>query len=111
MNWSSNMVSTLHDKMKQLPKERQKKIKQRAKKLIAEEHSLRQLRKMMAKTQKDIAQTLHIGQESVSRIEKRSDILLSTLRKYVEAMGGELELVVHLPNKKTVTLNHFSDLD
>ena len=51
----------------------------------------------MQKTQADLAATLHIGQDSVSRLEKRSDMLLSTLRSYVEAMGGRLELTAFSP--------------
>jgi hypothetical protein len=55
-----------------------------------------------------VAEALHISQDGVSRIEKRSDFLLSTLRSYIEAMGGKLRLVVEFPDRKPVTL---ADLD
>jgi transcriptional regulator with XRE-family HTH domain len=70
--------------------------------------TLRDLRKAHEFTQERMAEALHISQDGVSRIEKRSDFLLSTLRSYVEAMGGNLRLVVEFPDRKPVTL---SDLD
>ena len=53
----------------------------------------------MERTQEELAASLGVGQDTVSRIEQRSDVLLSTLRRYVEAMGGELELVARFPNR------------
>ena len=105
------MATSINEKISQFSPERQQKIKQRALALIKEEASLRELREMMAITQKELAKALHIGQEGVSRIEKRSDMMLSTLRKYIKAIGGDIELVVSLPNRPPVTLSNFSDLD
>ena len=65
-----------------------KKTEARAAELIAEEMTLRELRHARKLTQVRVAKKLGITQDSVSRIEKRSDLLLSTLRKTVEAMGG-----------------------
>jgi DNA-binding XRE family transcriptional regulator len=79
--------------LQQLPTSRREKIEARADELA----TLKDLRQAMKKTQEDLAAALHIGQDSVSRLEKRSDMLLSTLRGYVEAMGGKLELVAHFP--------------
>jgi hypothetical protein len=45
-----------------------------------------------------------IGQDGVSRIEKRSDLLLTTLRSYIEAMGGRLHLIVEFPDREPVSL-------
>jgi len=61
-----------------------------------EAKSLRELRLIAGKTQADVATALQIKQPSVSKIEKQDDMCLSTLRAYVEAIGGELELVVRL---------------
>jgi predicted transcriptional regulator len=61
--------------------------------LIAEEKTLRDLRQALSLTQVRMAETHGIGQESISRLEKRSDLLISTLGSYVKAMGGELRLV------------------
>ncbi len=105
------MTTSLNDKISRLSTKRQSKIKQKATELIEKEMSLRELREMMAITQKEMAEVLDIGQEGISRIEKRSDLLLSTLRKYIAAMGGNIELVVNLPDRPPVILSHFSDLD
>ncbi len=72
--------------------------------------TLQELRKAHDLTQEALAAKLNIKQENVSRIEKRSDLLLSTLRGYVEAMGGELELIVQFPDSPPITLDGFSDL-
>jgi hypothetical protein len=57
-----------------------------------------------------MTEALHLSQDGVSRIEKRSAFLLSTLRAYVEAMGGKLHLVVEFPGLKPVTLSDFDSL-
>jgi transcriptional regulator with XRE-family HTH domain len=80
-------MTTLRDKMGELPAPRRARIKVRARELIAEETSLQALRKAHQKTQEKVASTLGIGQDSVSRLEQRSDMLLSTLREYVAAIG------------------------
>ena len=72
---------------------RRKKIKARAAALISEERTLQELRHAHKLTQKRMAEVLGIGQDSVSRLEQRSDLLISTLRGYVEAMGGRLSLI------------------
>ncbi len=102
------MATTLKEKLQRLPPERQNKIKKRTDELIAEEMSLRDLRQARKLTQEQLAKRLKIGQESVSRIEKRTDLLLSTLQSYVAAMGGELRLVVEFPNRPPVLLSGIS---
>jgi transcriptional regulator with XRE-family HTH domain len=81
-----------------LPPERRAKITARTRKLIAEEVALRHLRKARYLTQQSMAKLLHIDQAGISKIESRSDMLLSTLRSYVEAMGGSLRLVAEFPD-------------
>ena len=85
-----------------LPPERRAKIEGRARQLIGEEIVLRQLRKARQLTQKQMARALNIGQDSVSRLESRSDLLISTLQSYVEAMGGELKIVVEFKEGSAV---------
>ena len=104
-------MKTLDQKIKELSPARRKKIKQRAAQLIAEEMSLRELRRAHKLTQECIAQTLGIGQDQVSRLEQRSDLLISTLRGYVEAMGGRLTLVAEFPHHKPVALSGIAALD
>jgi transcriptional regulator with XRE-family HTH domain len=77
-----------------LPPARRAKIEGRARQLIGEEMALQQLRKARHLTQEQMAKMLNIGQDSISRLESRSDLLISTLRSYVEAMGGALKIVV-----------------
>ena len=90
---------------KELSPARRKKIEARAAQLIAEEMTLRELRHARRLTQVRIAKTLGITQDSVSRLEKRSDLLLSTLRKTVKAMGGKLSLVAEFPDRGPVVLS------
>jgi DNA-binding XRE family transcriptional regulator len=96
---------------KELSPARRRKIAARAATLIAEERSLQELRQAHKLTQKKMAEVLGIGQDSVSRLEQRSDLLISTLRNYVEALGGKLSLVAEFPDKKPVILAGMASLD
>jgi transcriptional regulator with XRE-family HTH domain len=95
-------MKTLDQIIAKLPEGRRRKIAKRAEHLIAEEVALQHLRKARHLTQERMAELLGIGQDSVSRLENRSDLLLSTLRGYVEAMGGSLKLVVEFPDSVAV---------
>ncbi|MGB6877465.1 MAG: XRE family transcriptional regulator [Candidatus Acidiferrales bacterium] len=92
------------------PTER-KKVEDRAADIIAEEMSLRDLRKARKLTQARVAKTLGITQDSVSRLEKRSDLLISTLRKTVKAMGGDVRIVAEFPDRAPVVLSELSEDD
>jgi transcriptional regulator with XRE-family HTH domain len=105
------MTTTLKTRLKKLPTARQKKITKRAKELIAQEMTLCDLRKALELTQADISSKLHMNQEAVSRLERRSDLLLSTLVSYIKAMGGELDLTVKFPNRPPVKLSGFEDIE
>jgi transcriptional regulator with XRE-family HTH domain len=91
-------MKTLDQIIGNLPAERRAKVAAWTRQLIAEETALRSLRKARQLTQERMAELLNIGQDSVSRIENRSDLLLSTLKSYVEAMGGSLRLIVEFPD-------------
>ena len=80
-----------------LPAVRRAKIKERAAELIAEELGLQELRKSKNVTQEQVAERLGGKQVYVSRLENRDDMKLSTLRAYVKAIGGDLQLVVTFP--------------
>ncbi len=90
------------------PAERRK-VQNRAADIIAEEMSLRDLRKARKLTQARLAKTLGITQDSVSRLEKRSDLLISTLRKTVKAMGGDVRIVAEFPDRSPVVLSELSE--
>jgi len=98
------MAASLEDKLARLPGERRAKVDARAALLIAEEMTLRDLRRALDRTQVRLARVLGVKQETVSRLEKRSDMLLSTLRGYVEAMGGQLDVVAKFPDRPPVRL-------
>jgi transcriptional regulator with XRE-family HTH domain len=90
---------------------RRKKIEARAAQLVSEEMTLQELRHARKLTQVRMAKALGITQDGVSRLEKRSDLLLSTLRKTVEAMGGNLSLVAEFPDRDPVVLSGIADDD
>lgn len=103
------MPVNVDTKIRKLSAAQRKKVEARAEELIAEEMTLRELRTARRFTQVRMAKTLGITQDSVSRLEKRSDLLLSTLRKAVEAMGGDLSLVVLFPDRPAVVLAGLAD--
>ena len=88
---------------------RRRGVEERAAELIAEEMTLRELRKARRLTQARVAAELGITQDGVSRLEQRSDLLLSTLRKAVEAMGGSLSLVARFPDRPPVELSGIAE--
>jgi hypothetical protein len=57
-----------------------------------------------------IAATLKVKQPSISKIERQTDMYLSTLRRYVEAIGGELDLVVRLPSRRVMRLHRLGEV-
>ena len=93
-----------------LPADRKARIEARTHELEVEYLTLQELRKAAGLTQAEVSQELGMPQSNVSRLEKGADMLLSTLRQYVEAMGGKLNLTVELPGKPPIRLNLLSDL-
>lgn len=92
------MAIPVEEVLTKLPKEERTAIEARSRELVAEYITLQDLRKARALTQQRMAKVLGIKQENVSRLEKRSDLLLSTLSSYVAAMGGRLRLVAEFPD-------------
>ena len=105
------MAVNVDDKIRKLSTTQRKKVEVRAAELIAEEMTLRELRKARKLTQVRLASRLGITQDGVSRLEKRSDLLLSTLRETVEAMGGNLSLVAQFPDRSPVVLSGILEED
>ncbi len=93
-----------------LPEERKQRIEAKTAELEVEYLTLQELRKKAGLTQARLSKGLEIPQSNLSRLEKNSDMLLSTLRSYVEAIGGRLSLTVELPNKPPITLAGLGDL-
>ena len=98
------MARKLEQLLAELPEKRRVAVEARAGNLA----TLKDLRQAVEKTQQDLAAALGVGQDSISRLERRSDMLLSTLRRYVEGMGGTLELVAQFPDRPPVVIEHLA---
>ena len=105
------MPVTHEELMARLPKDRQERIKARAAELQNEVEGLKALRKLAQRSQEQIAQSLGIKQPSVVKIERQTDLYLSTLRRFVEAAGGTLELRIELPGTGPFTLTGVGEID
>lgn len=105
------MPTTHEDLMARLPKARQARIKARAEELHREVEGLKALRKLAERSQEQIAQSLGIKQPSVVKIERQTDLYLSTLRRFVEAAGGTLELRVELPGTGVIHLTGVGEIE
>jgi DNA-binding XRE family transcriptional regulator len=104
-------MKTLQEKLHALPASRRKKIAARANQLIREEMTMRELRKARSITQMELAKTLQVKQEQISRIERRTDLHISTLRRQVEALGGELTLMATFPKGAPIKIMGLGELD
>jgi transcriptional regulator with XRE-family HTH domain len=99
------MAINSKDRFAELPEARRRAIMARAKELIAEELTLGELRKVRERSQAKIAELLGIKQAAVSRLERRADMYLSTIRDYIEAVGGTFEIVARFPDRAPVRIN------
>ncbi len=99
------MNTTLEQKIAQLDADHRNEIAAEFARLRAEYLTLRDLRKARHLTQVQLAESLGQNQVSIAKLEKRTDLLLSTLRRYIEAMGGKLNLVVEFPDRTPVILD------
>lgn len=103
------MGRSLNDIIAALSPEEQEAIDARYQDMKQEVEGLRELRQIAGKAQAEIASALNIKQPSVSQIERQTDMYLSTLRSYVEAVGGELELTVKLPQRPALRIHQLGD--
>jgi transcriptional regulator with XRE-family HTH domain len=104
------MAISLDEVLDSLPPDRRAEIVKRGNELIEEYLTLQELRKKLNLTQEAMAELLSIRQANVSKVEKRADMLISTLRGYLEAMGGTLELIARVPGHAPVRLEGLGDL-
>jgi len=105
------MARTLQDKLATLDPARRESVEAEADRLHTEYLTLQELRKAKAMTQVQLAETLGIQQATVAKYERQSDLLLSTLASYVQAMGGNLKLTVEFPGKAPVALEVLGDTE
>lgn len=104
------MAVTLEEMLASLPADERAEIDRRYEELLKEVESLKELRRLSKLSQAKMAKTLKISQPAVSKIEKQTDMYLSTLRGYVEAMGGEMDIVIRLPDRGPVTVKSLADV-
>jgi transcriptional regulator with XRE-family HTH domain len=104
-------MSTLKQRMNELSPARRKKVEARAAELVSQEMTLQELRRARKLTQARMAKALRITQDGVSRLERRTDLLLSTLRNSVEAMGGSLSLVAKFPDREPVIISGIASVE
>lgn len=71
---------------------------------------LAELRRARGLSQKALAEVLHVDQASVSKLERRADMYISTLRTHIEAMGGELKIIARFPEGE-VKITNFTGID
>jgi transcriptional regulator with XRE-family HTH domain len=92
-----------------MPDERRARVDRLAKEM-REEMDLTQLRTARRLSQAALGEILHVEQPAIAKIEKRTDMYVSTLRRFIEAMGGELEITARFPDRN-VRIRNFHDLD
>ena len=90
------MAKKFRDLVAQMPQERQARIAAETQRLI-DEMPLQARRRALDLTQQPVAATLGINPIAVSKMEGQTDLYVSTLRRFVEAMGGELRIMAHFP--------------
>lgn len=102
------MAKPFKNLVKKMSPESQERIKAQTEKLYSE-MALQELRQALQLTQQQLAENLKMNQAAVSKVEHQSDMYISTLRKFLAAMGGELRIVAHFP-QGDVTINQFEDI-
>lgn len=105
------MGRTREEIMAGLPAQRRAKIDERAAQLHGEVEGLKALRLLTRQSQAQIAESLGVKQPSVVKMERQTDLYLSTLRRFVEAAGGKLELRVELPGRGVLHLKGLGEPD
>lgn len=103
------MRKSFNKLVENLPPERKERIRIKAG-VLKNEMALRELRQALQLTQEELANTLNVKQNAISKIERQSDIFISTLRKILFAMGAELKIIAHFP-EGDVIVNQFSELN
>lgn len=103
------MAKKFRDIVEQMPIERRQRIEEHTRQLMAE-MPLQELRKALQLTQQQVAAMLSMNQAAISKMEGQTDMYVSTLRRFIEAMGGELRIVAHFPQGQ-VEISQFTQQD
>ena len=102
--------TNIQDFIANLPEDEQDAINAEYSTLKVEYMVLQEIRKISGLSQAQLANVLKMDQSNLSKLEKREDVYISTLRRYIEAVGGKLHIMAALPNKPLVELTGFSSL-
>ena len=102
--------TNIQDFIVSLPDDEQEAINAEYLNLKAEYMMLQEIRKFAGLSQTQLANILEMDQSNLSKLEKRGDVYVSTLRRYIEAVGGKLHVMATLPGKPLVELTGFSSL-
>ncbi len=101
--------TTLSEELSNLSRERQDLIEARASQIRLEELTLRHLREKLGLSQSELAERLEVQQPAVSKMERRQNLELNTLRSVVNALGGTIEIIVRVPNKEPILLSDYQE--
>ncbi len=101
--------TTLSEELNALPQERQESIATRASQIRLEEITLRHLREKLGLSQTELAERLEVKQPAISKLERRQNLELNTLRSVVHALGGTIEIIVRVPDKEPILLSDYSE--
>ncbi len=105
------MSITLDDLLNEMGPERRRRVEAQAQALLAELDCLAQLREAIERTQASIGERLGVNREDLSRLEQPSDLLLSTLSRYIAEQGGRLSMVVEYPDRLPIALTNIHALE
>jgi predicted XRE-type DNA-binding protein len=101
--------TTLAEELKSLSQERQEAIEIRSAQIRLEELTLRHLREKLGLSQAELAERLEVQQPAVSKLERRQNLELNTLRSVVNALGGTIEIIVRVPDKEPILLSDYQE--
>ncbi len=104
------MATKWSDYLSTLPEDQQSEIADLTAQLVQKEATLRKLREVRERSQVQIAEELGVKQAAVSKLERRTDMYISTLRKLIEAMGGELDIIARFPDQPDVRITQFNKM-
>ena len=102
---------TLNEVIAAMPPESQARIAEQTAQLQADVEGLKALRKLAQRSQEQIAQSFGVKQPAIVKIERQTDLYLSTLRRFVEAAGGTMELRIDLPGTGAFTLTGVGEIE
>ncbi len=101
--------TTLAEELSGFSKERQESIEAKAVQIRQEEITLKHLCEKLGLSQAELAQRLEVQQSAISKLERRQNLELNTLRSVVNALGGTIEIIVRVPDKEPILLSDYQE--